>query len=777
MSGDERRRRHDDRARRVGVARGVVQGVGFRPTVARVARALGLGGGVHNTRDGVRVEIEGPRDALDAFDARLRAALPEVARLQSLDWRDAEPVGTEAFVVRPSEQAVGADGDPSQDACAAASGAEELALSPDVAVCAACLAEVGDPADRRHGDAFASCAACGPRYAICEALPWDRARTAMRHFARCAACEREYLDPEDRRFHAQTSCCPRCGPALRACAAPDAEGRCAPVAEGSAALDAAAACLRRGGIVAVLGVGGFQLWADARDERAVAELRRRKRREREPFAVMVTDLEGARALARPTDAEERALRHPAAPIVLVERIAEPAAEVARLAPSVAPGRRRLGVMLPCAPLLHLLSARLGGPAVVTSANVHGAPIAADARELGRQGPLADLVLTHDRAVVARIDDAVVHVVAGRMRVLRSGRGFAPSSLTIDAPPARLVAYGAHLRCAPALLDGTRATLLPHVGDLDSPAARDALAACVDHAQRLLGHRAEAGVVDAHPDLGGTRVGASRHARLLRVGHHHAHVAAALAEHGEGAALGLAWDGTGLGDDGSAWGGEALAVDAGGARRVGHLRPFPLPGGDASARDGMRALAGLLAAGDLPPPPWFEQDARRELARFAAVAARPALSPPTTSVGRLLDGVAALLGVRRQSTFEGEAAMDLEDLAAPGAAPYPLPIGAGGVVDWRPMLRELLHEPGDPARASSRVHATLVALADTLARAAGARTVALVGGCFANRWLAEGATEALSARGVRTLLPERVPPGDGGLALGQLWVGAHALGGA
>jgi hydrogenase maturation protein HypF len=767
------------RVRRAAVARGIVQGVGFRPAVARTAATLALGGRVRNVLGGVHIEVEGPARSVDAFEARLRAVLPAAARLEALEWRDAETTGETAFTIDASDDGApttpGITGERADARAPAAPRSAALVLACDIATCGECVREVLEGPPRRRGDPFASCAHCGPRYTICEALPWDRSRTSMRHFPRCAACEAEYHDARDRRFHAEASVCRLCGPTLRA-HAPGSEAGFGPLlGQGDAAIDAAVECMRRGGIVAVLGIGGFQLWADARDERAVAELRRRKRRPREPFAVLVAELDEARLIARPTAAEEAALTHAAAPIVLLERADDACATGPRLAPSVAPGRRRIGVMLPAAPLLHLLARRLGGPAVVTSANVHGSPIARTERELLAHGPSSDCVLTHDRPVVARIDDSLVHVVAGRMRVLRRGRGLAPHRIALDVPPARLVAYGAHLRCAPALLDGKHALLLPHVGDLDAPAARDALGEVVDHALQLVGHEAEAGVVDAHPDLGGTRVGLSRHARVIGVHHHHAHVASVLAEHGEPSALGLAWDGTGLGTDGTAWGGEALAVDAMGARRIARLRPFPLPGGDAAARDGLRVLAGLLYAAGASPPRWLQTSDRADFERFTAVASRPALAPQTTSVGRLLDGVAALLGVRRHVGYEGEAAMDLEDIATADAAPYPLPVDDQGIVDWRPMLQALLDDPGDPDRAASRVHASLVALAVSLAERGDARRVALSGGCFANRILAEGATAGLLERGIAVLLPEQVPPGDGGLSLGQLWVGAHALG--
>jgi hydrogenase maturation protein HypF len=730
------------RVARRALVRGTVQGVGFRPFVCGLAVELGLDGWVRNERAGVVLVVEGAEEDVAAFAQRLARDLPAPGAIVSVEWTELEPSTASGFEILPPAQ--GAD-------------APTLSVPADLAPCEACLAEIADPSSRRHGYAFTSCVRCGPRHSIVEALPWHRASTSMSGFALCESCEADFARRGDRREHAETLACPACGPRLRL-----VEGERSMV-EGDDALRCAVLALRRGSIVAVLGVGGFLLCCDARSDEAVRKLRERKRRPREPFAVLVADFAAASAIARPSDAEREALRSPAAPIVTVR------ARDGALAHSVTCGLARVGLMLPAAPLLWLVARDFGGPLVATSANHHGEAIAATDAELSARGAgLADFVLSHDRRIVRRIDDSVVQVAAGRVRCLRMGRGLAPRSLELDVPGASLVAHGAHLRAAPAILRGSTATLLPHVGDLGSASQRDAFSEAIDRSSALFAHEAEVSVIDAHPDYGSTLLAEARGGRLERVWHHHAHVAACLAENQASEALGFAWDGTGLGSDGELWGGEALEVGPRGARRVATLRSFPLPGGDAASRDGRRALAGLLAELGL--------DSRTPLvSRHVPIAWHPALAPRTSSLGRLFDAVAALTGVCSESSYEGEAAIRLEQLAEPGAEPYALPIDAQGVIDWGPMLREMLADPSDAPRIASRLHASLVEVTVRVSELRGSSRVALSGGCFANRLLLEGAHDALRARGIEVLTHAIVPPGDGGLALGQLWVAAHRLG--
>ncbi|MBX3275697.1 MAG: carbamoyltransferase HypF, partial [Sandaracinaceae bacterium] len=536
------------RTRRVGVVRGVVQGVGFRPFVARLAREEALAGRVENAGGVVHLDVEGDDDALARFLSRLRAEAPPAARVDEVALAPAAPTGADRFVIADS----------------AAGAPDALPLPPDLATCAECLAEVLDPSARRAGYPFTNCTQCGPRFTITTALPYDRARTTMAGFPLCGACRAEHDAPADRRFHAQPIACPACGPRLYATRADGAA-----LARERAALEVAIAALRRGEIVAVKGLGGYQLLTDATDEAAVRRLRERKRREAKPLALLVRDLEGARAIAHVGELEARALASPAGPIVLLSR-----RDGSRIAPSVAPDLGRLGVLLPTTPLHHLL-ARALGPLVCTSGNLHDEPIATDdADARARLAGVADVFLAHDRPIARRADDGVVQVVAGAARTLRVGRGLGPLSVAIGGDGARRLCVGAHLKNAPAAALGAHAIVWPHVGDLDSPRARAAFEEAVGDLERFLALAPEAIVCDRHPDYASTIWAERAGLPLVRVGHHHAHVAACLAEHGAEAALGFAWDGFGLGEDGGLWGGEALAVGAAGARRVASLRAFP-----------------------------------------------------------------------------------------------------------------------------------------------------------------------------------------------------------
>ena len=722
--------------RRQASIRGRVQGVGFRPFVAALARSLELGGHIRNDAGCVVVQVEGPAGPLDRFAARLLAEAPRAAVVEEVRWSPVSPRGERSFAIEASR----VDATP------------RIGVSPDLRVCDECLAEIRDPNDRRFAHPFTTCLACGPRLSVTRALPYDRARTSMQPFEMCPQCRHEHQHLGQRRHHAQALACPRCGPRLSLL-----DERGAPLEHDDAALGGAIEALRRGRIIALQGIGGFQLLVDATDEAAVARLRARKGRPAKPLAVMIASLRRARALATVGAEEAEALAAPAGPIVLVHRAGD------HLAPSVAPGCSRLGLMLPTTPLHALLLDALPGPLVVTSGNRHEEPIAIDPAEaLERLAGIADAFVVHDRAIARRCDDSVVQVVAGRPRVLRLGRGHAPLHLPLPGAREPIVALGGHLKHAPVMARDGEALLWPHVGDLDGVAAREAMVRSLEDLERMSGRRASMLALDAHPDYA-TSIWAEASGRTLcRVWHHHAHIASVMAEHGVDATLGFAWDGAGLGPDGSTWGGETLEVDSRGPRRVAHLRPFPLPGRDAAAREGGRVLAGLLVAAGLPAPADMP-----ELLPWLTLAARPQLSPPSTSVGRLFDAVAALVGLCPRSAYEGEAAMRLEDLAEP-APPYPFTC-TDGAIDWRPMLQAMVHERHDAVRVASRFHATLCAMVVDIVMQRRARTVALGGGCFQNRRLVEAIDAALRERGVEVLVPARVPPSDGGLALGQAWV--------
>lgn len=708
----------------------------MRPFVAELARGLELAGWVRNDGGGVVLEVEGGPEPLDRFAEALSAEAPAAASIDVVRWQRVRGQGDRGFTIVDSR----VDEAPS------------VGIAPDRRICGECLAEIRDPADRRFGHPFTTCLRCGPRFSVVQALPYDRARTSMASFPMCEACRADHAGPGPRR-HAQALACPRCGPRLWSCASDGAR-----LAEGDEALAATVEALRRGEIVALRGLGGFQLLVDATDEHAVARLRARKARPAKPLAVMVGSLEHARTLAMLGPVEADVLASPEGPIVLVRR------RETGVAPSVAPDRARLGLMLPTTGIHALLLDRVRRPLVVTSGNRHEEPIAIGNDEaLTRLAGIADLFLVHDREIVRRADDSVVQVVAGAPQVLRLGRGHAP--LRVDLPGARgtTLAMGGHLKHAPALAVEGEAHLWPHVGDLSVVAAREAMARSVEDLERLVGRTADVVAIDAHPDYATTAWAEASGRPLHRVWHHHAHVAAVLAEHGATQALGLAWDGTGLGPDGTAWGGEVLGVDEGGARRVAHLHPFALPGADAAARDGRRALAGVLVAAARPAP-----SERAELRSLMSIARRPRLSARTTSMGRLIDAVAALVGVCERSRYEGEAASRLEELAEPGASPYSFTCD-GTSLDWRPAIDELLRERHEPVRVASRFHATLCAMVVDVVSRSRASTVALAGGCFVNRRLTEAVVDTLSDRGVQVLLARRVPPSDGGLALGQAWI--------
>jgi len=741
--------------------RGAVQGVGFRPFVHRLAGELELDGWVRNDASGVMIEVEGSAEAVRTFLVRLPLELPPHAAVTGLEPTFLDAAGFSGFEIRPS-----------------AGGAKTALILPDIAACAECLGEMRDPKNRRHRYPFTNCTHCGPRYTIVESLPYDRPNTTMKSFRMCAACQAEYDDPRDRRFHAQPTACPDCGPQVRLW---DRSGNV--LAQRDAAIRRAARALAEGRVLAVKGVGGFQLWADARDPAAVRALRERKRRREKPFALMVPDLAAARALCEVSAMEERLLASGEAPIVLLRR--RPGAAIdAR----VAPGNPWLGLMLPHAPLQHLLLQDFPFPVVATSGNLSEEPIATDelrARE--DLGEIADLFLVHDRPIARPVDDSIVAVVEGREMVLRRARGYAPLPVPAREELPRLLAVGGHLKSAVAVAHGRQVFVSQHLGDLSTERAYAAFTDAIASLSGLYGFAPEAVVCDSHPDYASTRHARGLGLPVVAVQHHHAHVLSCLADNGlEPPALGVAWDGSGWGPDGTVWGGEFLRVSPEGFVRAAHLRTFPLPGGEAAVREPRRAALGLLYA--FAGARALEWDHLAPVADFApapraalgAMLARGLSSPATSSVGRLFDAVAALAGLRQTTTFEGQAAMELEHAAEGGSGEaYPFPLD-GEVIDWEPMLRLLLADlrRGVPAAdVSARFHDGLVSAIVAVAARTGERRVALTGGCFQNRLLLTRAIRRLRAEGFEPLWHQRVPPNDGGLALGQIAAAARVLKGA
>lgn len=750
--------------------RGIVQGVGFRPFVYRIAQREGLTGWVRNESDRVLIEVEGEPAPLARFLETLRHGAPPPSRIDQVHCTEIPPSEDprKPFEIRFSQS----------------ERPPRPTIPADLATCPQCLAEVNDPSQRRYRYPFTNCTYCGPRWSIIERLPYDRPRTSMASFPLCPDCQREYREPADRRFHAQPIACPACGPRLELRAA---DGP--PLAAGDAALVRAAAALVAGQIVALKGLGGFQLLVDATDEAAVARLRRRKHRPDKPLALLMGTLEAASRRCRVTPDEAAALASAGAPIVLLRR-RDDAGALDDIAPDVAPGNRNLGVMLPCTPLHHLLAAEAGRPLVCTSGNLAEEPMAITFDEARRAlGGVADWFLTHDRPIVRPVDDSVARVSRAGLHMLRRARGFAPLALPLasDGPP--VLAVGGHLKNAVALaLDG-EAVVGSHVGDLDGVASREVHRRAVDDLLGFFAVRPAAVACDLHPDYASTQLAeelaAGWSVPLVRVQHHHAHVAACQAEHHlEGPVLGLAWDGVGYGPDGTVWGGEALRCEGASFTRVAHLRTFPLPGGDRAAREPRRCALGLLyeVLGDAATGlgrDWFPSDA---LAGLTASLGRRLNAPRTSSMGRLFDAVAALAGLAPVISFEGQAAIALEHLAdddETGAYPFPLVAadraGTRFVADWEPMVRALLADRQSgaaPATLAARFHNALVELALATARAAGCPQVALCGGCFQNARLADCTAERLRSEGLEVYTPMQVPPGDGGIALGQLYVARH-----
>jgi hydrogenase maturation protein HypF len=746
------------------LARGAVQGVGFRPYIYRLATELGLTGWVQNSPQGVTIEVEGDRRAAGQFLLRVEPERPPRSFLQSLEATWLDPAGHAGFEIRPS----------------AASGDKSALVLPDIATCPDCLREVLDSANRRHRYPFTNCTHCGPRFSILEALPYDRPNTSMKGFAMCALCRAEYENPLDRRFHAQPNACPACGPHLELW---DRAGRALETRDG--ALLAAAQAIRAGAVVAVKGLGGFHLMVAAHSEPAVRRLRELKHREEKPLALMFPSLAGVQAVCEVSPLEERLLRSPEAPIVLLRR--KPPSAAAGGAPvvaeGVAPGNPYLGVMLPYTPLHHLLLAELGFPVVATSGNLSDEPICTDEHEaLERLGGIAEVFLVHNRPIVRHVDDSILRVMAGRELVLRRARGFAPLPVPLKAPAPATLAVGAHLKNTVAVAAGRQVFVSQHIGDLETPQALAAFRRVVADLQRLYEVTPAAVAADLHPDYLSTQFAEATGLPVVKVQHHYAHVLSCMAENElEPPVLGISWDGTGYGTDGTIWGGEFLKATNDGFERVAWLRPFRLPGGDKAVKEPRRSALGLLhgvfgeAAFDLPALATLEAFTREELGLLKAALATGVNAPLTSSVGRLFDGVASLLGLRQRVRFEGQAAMELEFLLAgvETDAAYELALAAqdpSWVLDWAPMLRALIEDRRAGASAaliSAKFHNALVEAMVCVAQRVGEARVVLSGGCFQNQYLTERAVRRLGEEGFRVYWQQRVPPNDGGIALGQV----------
>jgi hydrogenase maturation protein HypF len=810
--------------------RGAVQGVGFRPFVFRLAEELELAGWVNNSPQGVFIEAEGTRAALEKFLLRLETEKPARSFIQSLEssWLDA--VGFKQFEIRASETG----------------GGKTALVMPDIATCPDCLREIFNPKNRRHRYPFTNCTNCGPRFSIIESLPYDRATTSMAPFAMCPQCQAEYEDPRNRRFHAQPNACPVCGPQLELWRSgvrqnadfPEAQNQPRSAERSYDALLAAAHAIRAGNIVAVKGIGGFHLMVDARNEAAVKRLRERKHREEKPFALMFPSLESVKAVCEVSPLEERLLCSPEAPIVLLRRVKSQISDLKlQIAEGVAPCNPNLGAMLPSNPLHHLLMAELGFPVVATSGNLSDEPICTDEREaLERLGGIADVFLVHNRPIVRHVDDSIVRVMLGREMVLRRARGYAPLPISVrnaecgvrnekvagaktDSALRTLhseiiLAVGAHLKNSIALSVGNQVFISQHIGDLETEPANSAFRRVIADFEKL--YDAKPGVVaaDLHPDYLSTKFALERRApsrreanpqhrpetvlgapQIVQVQHHIAHVLSCMAENEIGSpALGVSWDGTGYGLDGTIWGGEFFRVVDKHIERIANLRPFRLPGGDKAVREPRRPAIGLLhemfgdAAFEMKHLPPFQGLAAVELSAVKGMLRRKLNSPQTSSMGRLFDAVSSLINLRQQMRYEGQAAMELE-FALDGIETdecYELRIAAREdarptksalrtphsalILDWAPMIEAILSDVQNSVaigRISAKFHNALAEAVVTVAKRTGERRVVLSGGCFQNRYLTEQTVRRLLAEGFQPYWHQRVPPNDGGIALGQV----------
>jgi hydrogenase maturation protein HypF len=753
-----------------GVIRGAVQGVGFRPFVYRLARELGLAGWVNNSSQGVFFEVEGEMDALTPFLHRITADHPPRAFIQSFEHFFLDPLGMNDFVIRPSDH----------------SGEKTALVMPDIALCEECRLELFAPQNRRHRYPFINCTNCGPRYSIITGLPYDRPNTTMRGFIMCPACQHEYDDPSDRRFHAQPNACPACGPHVELW---NAEGKVCGTHED--ALAAAVKALGDGRILAVKGIGGFHLMADAANEEVVQRLRERKHREEKPFALMAPSVAVVRQLCEVDQHEEQMLVAPEAPIVLLRRHATASIP---LASSIAPHNPYLGIMVPYAPLHHILLADFGRPLVATSGNLADEPICTDEHEaLRRLSAIADCYLVHNRPITRRIDDSIVRVTDGRMMTLRRARGYAPLPLRLPTAVADTLAVGAHLKNTIAIARGQDLFVSQHLGDLETPEAFAAFQSETARMQELFDVHTVAVVSDAHPDYLSSTYAASRPEKQVRIQHHVAHVAACMVENSIATPfLGVSWDGTGLGSDGTIWGGEFFAVRQEQFDRVAHLRTFPLPGGDRAVREPRRSAIGLLYAvdpdnrsgwDDLYPVAAFSWE---DYAMLLQMLRRNLNAPITSSAGRLFDGVSALLGIRQKNSFEGQAAMELEWAAdTAGTDFYPValsqatPVSAMSsapiILDWEPIVTGLIADIRHGmyrSRIAWKFHRSLAAGILEVAQRIGMERVALSGGCFQNILLSRLTAEVLTQAGFRVYVHQRIPPNDGGIAVGQIAAAAY-----
>lgn len=759
--------------------RGVVQGVGFRPFVYRLAHELSLSGWVTNIRQGTVLEIEGDALNLEKFRERLQTEAPSAARIQEVSCLPLPQEGSQAFFIRTSHQA----------------GPKHSVPSPDLATCLECIREIFDPLSRRHRYPFTTCTQCGPRWSIIQDIPYDRANTTMKTFRLCGECQVEYDNMADRRFHAEAMACPVCGPHVSLW---DQHGHV--LAEKEDAVQQACEILQRKGILAVKGLGGFQFWVDASSEEAVQRLRDRKQRPRKPLAVLFPSLESVQDDCLVSLEEETVLTSSESPIVLLRR-----KEMCSLASAVAPSHPYVGAMFPYTPLHHLLMADLQFPVVATSGNRSEEPIVIDEQEaLIRLNGIADAFLVHDRPIVRPVDDSVVRLVNGDILLLRRARGYAPKSMVVNIPGSQgkrhspILGVGGHLKNTVAVTMGGQIVTSQHIGDLSTAESTAQFERTVYDQLKLFDLNLIAVACDLHPGYRSTifaqRLGKKLNVPIIPVQHHHAHISSCMAEHVlEGPVLGVAWDGAGYGYDGTIWGGEFVVADFSGFKRIAHLRPFRLPGSEKAMREPCRVALAILyeafgeeaLALNLPALTSLSPDLARS---FVSMIQKSVASPVTTSLGRLFDGISAILGLCQVATFEGEAAMAVEFSAETTQNDqqnrgYPLPLTEKEgkneplIADWRPLVKAIVQDVevgGKPGTIARRFHHALADLIVRVAERVGLSQVVLTGGVFQNALLLQLARTSLRNSGFQVYSHHQFPPNDGGLALGQVMVAAQLL---
>ena len=738
---------------------GYVQGVGFRPFVYRLAKSLRLKGWISNSTKGVLINVEGCKKNLEDFLVYLEKQKPPHSSIRSIDYSFLKPHEHPDFEIRPSISL--------QD--------KITPILPDISTCADCLGEVFDPKNRRHRYPFTNCTNCGPRFSIVRELPYDRANTTMKKFIMCDTCKDEYHNPSDRRFHAETNCCEHCGPQIELW---DSEGNS--IVSKHESVLRASDYIKRGAIVAVKGIGGFHLIADARNQNSIRRLRLLKNREEKPFALMCPSFQSVIEHCELSQAEESLLSSAESPIVLLRR------KPSDIAYDVAPENPYIGVMLPYTPLHHILMTELNFPVVATSGNISDEPITTDEHEAIRKlNGIADFFLVHNRPIAHHVDDSVARIIMNRKQLLRAGRGYAPLSIELRKQTQPTLAAGGQLKNTVAISNGKVISLSPHIGNLGSFEAVKTFEKVIADFNTLYDFHPQFIACDSHPDYYPTHYAEKQNVPVLSVQHHYAHVLACMEERMiEAPALGVSWDGTGYGSDGTIWGGEFLKITKHSFDRIGHFRNIPLPGGEKAVKEPRRAALGLLH--EIFKNDVLDMDYLATLKTFSHVEINILISmiqkklntPLTSSVGRLFDAVSSILGLCQYNAFEGKAAMKLEfamdDLKTEESYDYEI-INLRNqipsyIIDWAPTIKAILDDLNvkTPVKSiSTKFHNTLVEIIISMARHVGEEKVVLTGGCFQNKYLLNRTIERLNSEGFSTYWPELIPPNDGGIALGQI----------